>query len=671
MSRKSKCPAPFLSKTYDLLEDQERLLGSGGKNKKIVSWNLEGNGFVVWCPADFSDLMLPNYFKHNNFSSFIRQLNTYGFKKSASKRWEFQHEKFKRGCRHLLAEIRRKKCEPSAFPPYLKASGDRRPRATEDQLSVAATPVSIIELMEENKKLRREREELEMQIAHFKTMEMNSRRYYTNGTQKKKASLYDKISPLGNPKIDVTPELQKWVDTGNKVRFAELQRIIVDLRKRKRFAHALQVSEWMRSTGTYVFTPVQHAVQLDLIGKVHGYLQAERYFSSLSEHDKTVKAYGALLHCYVRQCQTERALTHLKNMREKGIALSSVSYNDIMCLYSRTGQNDKVPEVFNQMKENDVQPDNLSYRICINSLGVRSDIEGLEKILTEMETDSHIVMDWNTYTVVANFYIKAGLKSKANIVLKKAEGKLDNKDGLGYNHVISLHAQLGNRDDVFRLWCLQQKSSKKCLNRDYKNMMESLVRLDELEAAEKVLKEWESSGNCYDFRVPSVLIVGYIEKGFCKRAESLLEHLMGMGKATTPNIWGRLATGYLEKSEMGKAFESLKVALSLHDSSKEIKLDDKVITELLWVVCKKGSPEDCEKVVSTLRSVIPLQRRTYHSLLKAYVASGKEVDRLLDTMKLDNYEEDEETLKILSLTQNECNTSSSPTNTLNTSISSA
>ncbi|KAL0442770.1 UNVERIFIED_CONTAM: Heat stress transcription factor B-2b [Sesamum latifolium] len=139
MSRKSKCPAPFLYKTYDLLEEEqerERV----GVGKKIVSWNSEGNGFVVWCPAEFSHLMLPKYFKHNNFSSFIRQLNTYGFKKTASKRWEFQHEKFRRGCRHLLAEMRRKKCQPSAFPSYLKAWGDHDDGATrhEDNKSINA-----------------------------------------------------------------------------------------------------------------------------------------------------------------------------------------------------------------------------------------------------------------------------------------------------------------------------------------------------------------------------------------------------------------------------------------------------------------------------------------------------------------------------------------------------
>ncbi|CAM8998208.1 unnamed protein product [Rhodiola kirilowii] len=69
---KGRSPAPFLSKTYDLLEEAGDHVG-----KKIVSWNADGNGFVVWSTAEFAELLLPKYFKHNNFSSFIRQLNTY------------------------------------------------------------------------------------------------------------------------------------------------------------------------------------------------------------------------------------------------------------------------------------------------------------------------------------------------------------------------------------------------------------------------------------------------------------------------------------------------------------------------------------------------------------------------------------------------------------------
>lgn len=73
-SPRQRCPAPFLLKTYELLEE---LSENEKDSTKIVSWNAEGTGFVVWSPSEFSELTLPRYFKHNNFSSFIRQLNTY------------------------------------------------------------------------------------------------------------------------------------------------------------------------------------------------------------------------------------------------------------------------------------------------------------------------------------------------------------------------------------------------------------------------------------------------------------------------------------------------------------------------------------------------------------------------------------------------------------------
>jgi len=83
------------------------------RNRELVRWSDGGETLIITDINTFSDKILPEYFNHSNYSSFIRQLNMYGFRKEnkekKTKQEEYKHEFFRRGCKELLKNITRKK----------------------------------------------------------------------------------------------------------------------------------------------------------------------------------------------------------------------------------------------------------------------------------------------------------------------------------------------------------------------------------------------------------------------------------------------------------------------------------------------------------------------------------------------------------------------------------
>jgi hypothetical protein len=91
----------FITALWNMVEDTS--------TNHLIAWTMDGKAFIVRDKDEFQAQLLPMHFKHANFSSFVRQLNTYCFTKiGEANTYQWQHSGFRRGHKYLLAQIRRR-----------------------------------------------------------------------------------------------------------------------------------------------------------------------------------------------------------------------------------------------------------------------------------------------------------------------------------------------------------------------------------------------------------------------------------------------------------------------------------------------------------------------------------------------------------------------------------
>ncbi|WVY97811.1 hypothetical protein V8G54_029962 [Vigna mungo] len=379
----------------------------------------------------------------------------------------------------------------------------------------------------------------------------------------KSPNLYRMLSALGRTGGRLSETLDNHVMQGKAIKKGELERCVQEFRRYHRFQHALEIIEWME-TRKINSSWNNYAVQLDLVSKTKGVVAAEEFFSGLPPPAKNKYTYGALLNCYCKELMKDKALSHFDKMDELGY-VTSLAFSNLMSLYMRSGEAQKVPHLVELMKKRSLPLSSFTYLIWMNSCATLGDLDGVERVYEEMKTEDRI--GWQTYSNLAAIYVKVKDFEKAALMLKELESRVKPRQRDAYHYLLSLYAGTGNLGEVHRVWN-SLKSVSPVTNLSYLAMLSNLRRLNDIEGLTKCFKEWEASCVSYDVKLAGVCVSAYLSQNMVEEAALVFEEASRRSKRPLFRIEEMFMLYFLEKRQLDAALRHLEAALS------EVKADE-------------------------------------------------------------------------------------------------
>lgn len=462
-------------------------------------------------------------------------------------------------------------------------------------------------------------------------------------------ALYKRLFKDGGKENNVGKNLNEFLKSRKSAYKWEVGRSVKLLRGRKLYSPAVKLSEKMEKRGMNK-TASDQAIHLDLVAKSKGIAAAEAYFTNLSEASKNHFTYSSLLNCYCKELMTEKAEALFEKMKELNLQLTSIPYNSLMTLYSKTGHPEKVPTIVQEMKEGDILPDLFTYNVWMRALAALGDVSGAERVIDEMKRDGRVAEDWTTYSNLASVYADAGLHDKAKKALKKLEKKNTSKYLIAYQFLITLYGKIGKLTEVYRVWRSLRLAFPKTANISYLNMIQTLVKLNDIPGAEKCFKEWECGEHRkYDIRIANSLIEAYAKQGLLEKAEELKKRAQRGGAKPNVKTWEIFLDYHLKNKEISSAVECIDKAIETGrgDGTKWVP-SSAIVEGLLRYYEAEKDVEGAERFVEVLKKAQDqLDNKVIESLVRIYAAAGRTSLIMRRRVKMENAELSEEAMKLL------------------------
>ncbi|KAI4348596.1 hypothetical protein L6164_009304 [Bauhinia variegata] len=433
--------------------------------------------------------------------------------------------------------------------------------------------------------------------------------------------------------LSVNDVLDKWVEEGKDLSSSEVSSTMANLRRRRMYGSALQLSEWLEAKEQIDFVEKDYASRLDLLAKMHGLHKAENYIGSIPNSFRGEIIYRTLLANCVRKNKAKKAEEIFNKMRDLEFPLTTFACDQLLLLYKRTNKK-KIADVLLLMKKENVKPSLFTYRLLIDAKGGSNDIAGMDQIVDSMKAEG-VEPDFQIQGILAKHYASAGLTQKAEAVLTEMEGR-SLKGGKLKEHLwvcrslLCSYAELGNADEVGRIWKVCESNPGIDLSVAAIEAWGKLKKIEEAEAAfEQVLNELNKPSS----RPYIALLKVYANNKMLNKGKDLIKRMADSEGRIGPLILNPLVQLYVQSGEVERADAMLQKAVQ---QNKVRPLFSTYMT-IMDEYAKRGDIHNSEKIFHRMRLAGYTSRFTqFQALVQTYVNAKVPAYGIRERIKADN-----------------------------------
>ncbi|KAI3682321.1 hypothetical protein L1987_82223 [Smallanthus sonchifolius] len=433
---------------------------------------------------------------------------------------------------------------------------------------------------------------------------------------------------MDSPGSPVQKALDKWLEKGEKISRSDISVAMIELRKRRMYDKALQMSEWLESRKQVEFAEKDYSARVNLIAKVRGLNAAEIYFGKIPELFKTEMVYRTLLANCVQFVNATKAEKVFNKMKELKFPITAFTCNQLLLLYTKTNKK-KIAEVLLLMEKENVKPTLLTYRVLIDIKGQSNDIDGMEQVVEAMKAEG-IDPNIKLKAALAKHYIYGRLKEKAEVILQEIEGNDLKSNRWVCSILLPLYAALESVADVNRVWDVCKSNPQ--LD-EYIKAIDAYGKLKKVEEAEAVFDQMSKKFKRIPSKHYATMLKVYANNKMLSKGKDLVKRMGESGCQIGPLTWDSLVKLYVEAGEIEKADSILRRA------SEQSRIKPFFDTYLLIMdqYAKRGDIHNAEKIFHRMRQDGYVSRlKQYHSLLRTYINAKVPAYGFRERLKADN-----------------------------------